>query len=374
MKKSWLVAGAIVLVGVLVWWINRPEPLLVDIIRVERGVVERSVANTRVGTVEACQRGKLSLPIGGQIENIYVQEGDRVEAGAPLVSLWNADRAAQVSLAEAQLLAATRDEESSCVAAASDEREAARLERLSQQQLVSSEAVEQRRSQADASRLNCEATGARRAQADASLSLAQAQLELTVLKAPFAGQVAELNGEVGEYATPSPPGIATLPTVDLLTNDCHYVAAPLDEIDAAGVNPGMPVRITMDAFGESEFSGRVSRIAPFVQDYERQARTVEIRVDFDSVDDTRLLAGYSADVEVILETRDNVMRIPSEYVIEGNKVMVLDDGVLQMQEFEPGISSWRYTQVLSGLDDSTRIVSSVGDAGVVVGAAATERP
>lgn len=373
MSKSWLWAGAALVIIALVWWANRPDPLLVDTIRVERGTVERSVANTRVGTVEACQRGKLSLPIGGQIERIYVEEGDRVEAGAPLVSLWNADREAQVQLAEAQLLAATREEDSSCVAAASQEREATRLERLSTQQLVSSEAVEQRRSQADASQLSCEAAGARRAQAAASLSLAQAQFELTVLKAPFAGQVAELNGEVGEYATPSPPGIATLPTVDLLTNDCHYVAAPLDEIDAAEVVPGMPVRITMDAFGDQSFSGQVRRIAPYVQDYERQARTVEVRVDFDSIDDARLLAGYSADVEVILETREGVVRIPSEYVIEGNKTMVLQEGVLQMKEFEPGISSWRYTQVLSGLDESSLIVSSVGDDGVVVGAEATER-
>lgn len=373
MRKSWLWVGAVVALGLLVWWMNRPEPLLVDTIRVERGVVERSVANTRVGTVEACQRGKLSLPIGGQIENIYVEEGDRVEAGAPLVSLWNADREAQVELAQAQLLAATRDEDSLCVAAASNEREATRLESLSTQQLVSSEAVEQRRSQADSSQLNCEAAGARRAQAEASLSLAQAQLELTVLRAPFAGQVAELNGEVGEYATPSPPGIATLPTVDLLTNDCHYVSAPLDEIDAAEVVPGMSVRVTMDAFGDRSFPGRVRRISPYVQDYERQARTVEIRVDFDSVENARLLAGYSADVEVILETREDVIRIPSEYVIEGNKTLVLEEGIVQMKEFESGISSWRYTQVLSGLDETTPIISSVGEPGVAVGAAATER-
>lgn len=373
MKKTWVWAGVVVVLGFLVWWLNRPDPIAVDTIRVERGTVERSVANTRVGTVEACQRGKLSLPIGGQIESIYVEEGDRVEAGAPLISLWNADREAQVELAEAQLLAAARDEDSLCVAAASEEREAERLERLSTQDLVSSEAAEQRRSRADSSQLNCEAAGARRAQAEASLSLAQAQLDLTVLRAPFSGQVAELNGEVGEYATPSPPGIATLPTVDLLTNDCHYVSAPLDEIDAAEVVSGMPVRITMDAFGDQSFPGVVRRISPYVQDYERQARTVEIRVDFDSVDDARLLAGYSADVEVILETREDVIRIPSEYVIEGNKTLVLEDGILHMKEFEPGISSWRYTQVLSGLDESTPIVSSVGDSGVVVGAEATER-
>lgn len=373
MRKSWLWVGSVVLVAILVWWVNRPEPLFVDVISPDRGTVERSVANTRVGTVEACQRGKLSLPIGGQIETIYVEEGDRVDAGAPLISLWNADREAQVALAEAQLLAATRDEESLCVAAASEEREAARLERLSTQQLVSNEAVEQRRSQADSSQLNCEAAGARRAQAEASLSLAEAQLELTVLRAPFSGQVAELNGEVGEFATPSPPGIATLPTVDLLTNDCHYVAAPLDEIDAAEVVPGMPVRITMDAFGDQTFPGTVRRISPYVQDYERQARTVEIRVDFESVDDTRLVAGYSADVEVILEIREDVIRVPSEYVIEGNKTMVLEDGILQLKEFEPGISSWRYTQVLSGLDESTRVVSSVGEPGVVVDAPAQER-
>ncbi len=372
-KALWWIGGTLVVL-VALWWTNRPQPIEVDVITLDRGAVERSVANTRVGAVEACQRGKLSLPIGGQIDRIHVQEGDLVEAGDPLVSLWNADRRAQLLLARAQLLAAEREQDSLCVSAQLNEREAVRIERLARQNLVSSESVEQRRAQADASQLNCEAAGARKAQAEANIALAEATLELTVLRAPFSGQIADITGEVGEFATPSPPGIPTPPTVDILTNDCHYVSAPLDEIDAAEVREGMPVRITMDAYRGQSFPGLVTRVSPYVQDYERQARTVEIRANFEGDERVRLLAGYSADVEVILETRDNVLRLPSEYVLEGNKVMLLEDGELVTREFERGISNWEFTEVVSGLDQSSRIVSSVGDSGVVTGARAVASP
>ena len=63
-------------------------------------------------------------------------------------------------------------------------------------------------------------------------------------------------------------------------------------------------RITLDAFGKRTFDGRVRRIAPYVTDREKQARTVDVEVEFISPpDDVQLLPGYSADVEILLDTR-----------------------------------------------------------------------
>jgi HlyD family secretion protein len=88
------------------------------------------------------------------------------------------------------------------------------------------------------------------------------------------------------------------------------------------------------------------------------------------VDRDGLLPGYSADVEIVLERRESVLRIPTEAVLEGNQVLVRrpSDGILELRTFDPGISNWRYTEVANGLDEGERVVVSVGREGVAAGA------
>ena len=71
---------------------GRKPPPEVSLHTVSRGVVENTVSNTRAGTVDACRRSKLSLPIGGRVDALHVDEGDSVEEGQVLLSLWNKDR------------------------------------------------------------------------------------------------------------------------------------------------------------------------------------------------------------------------------------------------------------------------------------------
>ena len=132
-----------------------------------------------------------------------------------------------------------------------------------------------------------------------------------VLRAPFSGIVADISGELGEYATPSPPGILTLPAVDLIDDSCMFVSAPIDEVDAANVKVGQVARITLDAIKGKTFAGKVKRIAPYVLELEKQARTVEVEVEFSERPEAEnLLVGYSADVEIVHNARTNVLRIP----------------------------------------------------------------
>ncbi|MBY0279830.1 efflux RND transporter periplasmic adaptor subunit, partial [Candidatus Binatia bacterium] len=205
----------------------------------------------------------------------------------------------------------------------------------------------------------------------AQIDVARAALERTILRAPFRGIVAEVNGELGEFVTPSPVGIPTPPTVDLIEMGCVYVSAPIDEVDAAGVRVGMPARITLDAFPGRSFPGRVRRIAPYVVDVEKQARTVDVEVDFlDPGDTADLLIGYSADIEVVLETRDDRLRIPTESLLEGKRVLVLLDGALASRDVETGIANWQFTEITRGVEQGERVVLSVAREGVRDGVAA----
>ena len=134
----------------------------------------------------------------------------------------------------------------------------------------------------------------------------------------------------------------------------------------------MQTRISLDAFSDRTFAGSVRRIAPYVLDIEKQARTVDIEVDFVNKEDiAQLLPGYSADAEVIIEIRDKVLRIPTEAIKDENTVFVYNpgDGILEQRSIKKGISNWIYTEVLSGLDKGEQVVTSIDRKGVEDGAA-----
>lgn len=185
-------------------------------------------------------------------------------------------------------------------------------------------------------------------------------MERTILRAPFPGIVAEINGELGEVVTPSPVGVATLPTVDLIDTSCLFVRAPIDEIDAGAVREGLPALITLDAFPGAEYPGVVQRVAPYVLDLEKQARTVDVEVSFSNIDKAgNLLVGYSADVEIVLDARENVKRIPTEALMEDHHVYVYANGTLEERQIEAGLENWEYTEVASGLEKGSQIVLTV---------------
>lgn len=369
--KKWLyvIAGLLIVAG-FIYWATLEEPVEVTLVKVERGLVEKTVANTRAGTVKACQRSKLSLPIGGQIENIYVREGDTVNENQLLISLWNRDRVAQVEQAKAEVISTNKARESACITSESDAREAKRQDFLMGKKLTSAERADLALARAQASAAACEGAKAREVQAQAMLSHAEAILAQTYLYAPFAGKVAEVTGEIGEFSTPSPPGVQTPPLIDLLTNACHYISAPIDEVDASEINVGMPVRVTMDAFRERVFPSTVRRISTYVLDFEKQARTVEVEANLDSIKKDRdLLAGYSADMEIILESKKDALRIPSELIVDERYVLLVEGDVIQQREIKTGLSNWHFTEVVEGLEEGAEIISNIGTQGVVVGAA-----
>ena len=140
-------------------------------------------------------------------------------------------------------------------------------------------------------------------------------------------------------------------------------------MDAAKLKIGQRSRITLDAIKGRTFGGKVRRIAPYVLDLEKQARTVEVEVEFDKpARDENLLVGYSADVEIIHEVREQVLRIPTQALLEGNRVLLYGSkGVLEERKLTTGLSNWEYVEVTSGLVAGDRIVTSLDRAGVKAG-------
>lgn len=377
-KRRRLIKWAAVLfvlagLGGAVYYFTRPDPIEVAVQAVVRGTVERTVANTRAGTVKACRRAKLSPSIGGQIARLPIKEGDAVKSGQLLLELWNKDLAAQVGLAQQQVAATLAQVGSVCAKAQVARRNADRLTRLRLSDAATAERAENAAAEAAALKAECEAAGIQVDVRRAQLAAARANLERTRLLAPFDGIIGEINGELSEYVTPSPLGVPTPPVVDIIGSNCFYVIAPIDEVDVAGVRLNMPVRITLDAFADRRFAGRVRRIADYVLDVEKQARTVDVEVDFDSpADFSQLLAGYSADIEVILEARPDVVMVPTEAVMNRQHVYIFSEtsGRVQLRMVETGVSNWDHTEILEGLTPGDLVVVNADKPGLKDGAAA----
>ncbi|MCR4298916.1 MAG: efflux RND transporter periplasmic adaptor subunit [Gallionella sp.] len=360
----------LLLLATAIWHLTRPEPVRVKLARVERGTVEATVSNTRAGTVKACRRAKLAPTVGGQIAHLLVKKGERVKAGQVLLELWNDDLQAQARLAEQQLnTVATRVEEV-CTIATLSGKEAARARQLRERGFISTEGLERAEADAKAKQASCAAARSETDQARSRIAVAQAGLRRMVLRAPFDGIVADISGELGEYATPSPPGIPTPPAIDLIDDRCLFVSAPIDETDAANIRVGQAGRIVLDAIKGKSFAGKVKRIAPYVLELEKQARTVEVEVEFiEPPTAENLLVGYSADVEIVHTTREKVLRIPTQTLLEEMHVLLYRaDGILEERTVKTGLANWDYTEVISGLNEGDRIVVTLDQAGVSAGA------
>ncbi len=349
-NKKIVAAVILLLVASSFFYNGSEEAIKVLAVKPEINTVEQTVSNTRAGTIDACRRSKMSPAMGGQIATLAVEEGDMVEKDQILLELWNKETKDRVKAAE-------RSADQTCIISAKAQRDADRTNELFSKGLASEEAKEAAVTNAESGLAACNA-------AKAQVEVTKASLERTQLIAPFGGIVAEIEGELGEYVTPSPVGVATKPTLDLIDNTCIYIKAPIDEIDAPEVIAGLKSRITMDAFGQKEFPSTVRRVAPYVLDLEKQARTVEIEAVFDNPQEF-LLPGYSADITIIVDTSEDTLSIPSQAVMGGNSVYLINsDGTISEKEIEVGLSNWQLTEVISGLSLDDQIVLSIDRKGL----------
>ena len=348
-----------------------PEPVPVRVTTVRRGIIDSTATNSKAGTVRARQRARLSTEIGGRVVEITHREGDIVSEGQLLVLLNDSTLRAQEAGAHEAIRAADAHYLEACITRDKARSEYDRKRQLAEKGILSEDLLEQLAHNYQAARAACDASDAERQKVRASLAGAAADLDKVSIHAPFDGVIAEVNAELGEWVTPSPAGI-----VDLINQASLYISAPMDEIDSSRIHLGFPVRVTIDSKPDETFLGKVTRIAPYVLDIEAQNRTVEIEVELDDPTVTKsLLPGTSADVEVVLQTIHDALRIPTSALFQNNRVLVIEDDVLVERQVEPGLRNWDYVEITSGLEEDELVVSSLDRAEVEAGRIAeiTER-
>ena len=364
-----IAAAVVAAIVVLRMTVFRPEAVQVSVYRVDRGRVESTVVNSRAGTLRSRSRAGMSPGISGLVAEIPARKGEHVERGQILLRLDDTELRAQVRLAERARDASRAEAERANLAAQQSKRDRVRAKSLVEQGLVSEQAFEEATTREQADEAARSATHEQALQAEAALEAAQAMLSKTVMQAPFTGVVLDVTTEVGEWISPSPPGVNIPPVIDIIDLDSLYVEAPLDEADVARVRTGLPVRITMDAFRTQSFAGRLTYISSFVETRQEQNRTLPVEAVFTDPElPANVLPGLSADIEIIVDSKDGILRIPTSALLEGDRVLRVEGGKLASRTVQTGLRNWEWVEITGGLDAGDAVVVSHDQTGVEPGA------
>jgi len=221
----------------------KPQPVPVTIYKVGTGRVEDIVVNSRAGTIKSRRRAGMSPGIAGLVKEIAVKKGSRVKQDDLLLQLDDIEHQARVQLARSALAAARSVAQQAHLEAEQAQRDWKRTQILAQNQVVSENLLDQDRTRALAAEAASAAAQARIHEMEASLEAAQSILAKTTMKAPFDGVVLNVSTEVGEWISPSPPGVFIPSVVDLIDPAALYLSAPIDEADVARIKVDLPVLV-----------------------------------------------------------------------------------------------------------------------------------
>ncbi len=349
-----IIAGIVLVVLALRATVLRPEAVVVEVAVVDRGIVKDTVSNSQAATVRSRLHARVGAEIGGRVAAIPHREGSPVKAGNVLVELDDATASRRLELAREDLATSRAHHDAARAATTLAARELDRAESLAAEGLVSGEQLDSARAAADRTTAESSAAQAQIQRATAARRLAEQELENRRVRAPFDGVVAEVLVELGESVIPGAPLIEILDPVQL------YISAELDEVDIGLIVVGLAAEVEFDPFPDLQLTGVVTRVAPYVSDLLEQNRTLEVEIEFTSgPDDPQPRPGTSADVEIILARREDVLRVPTFSVIEGNHVLIVENGRAVERTVTTGLRNWDYTEILDGVAAGEQVITSL---------------
>jgi HlyD family secretion protein len=346
-------------------------------------------AVTASGKIQPKKKVDVSADITGRITKIAVREGDFVKQGQFLLQIDPTIYQANLQQAQATLASS----QAAAVQAKANQDQAERALRRTKElhttspNLISQEQLEQAQTAFDIAQANLTAAEHQVEQARAAVQSARDNLRKTTLTAPMTGRVTRLAVEEGEVAVPSTfsKDIGLLLTV----SDLSVIQAKVkvDETDVVRVHLGDSVDVSIDAFPDTSFVGRVTKVSDSsVRDATSAAtgqndRAVDYEVEI-TLDKppTAIRPDLSATARVVTDTRKEVLSIPIiALTVRDNKpvstelrpvdttsarrkketegVFVVKDGVATFRPVKVGIAGDEYFEVIDGLKAGETIVA-----------------
>jgi membrane fusion protein (multidrug efflux system) len=291
-------------------------------VRVEVATIAESRPSLQLvlpGEVEGSRESTLASPAGGYVERVLIDVGDRVKQGQSLAWVNKSILDVQLQHAKVQLDLATIEHQMA--------------------QRAGSSVPLARRGAADYGRQA----------AEAQYKLAEINAERAVVRAPFAGVIAERYVEQGEVL---PPGGRVVRVVAL---DPLHVSLSVSDRDVVSLKPGMPAKVTAGAGSSQLFDAKIVRVSPAA---DLETRTFEVLVEVPE-QEGRLRPGMIATVRVGVSMEDDRLAIPQHVLVtrlEGNGVFVEEEGTAKWRPLELGPVVRGQVVVESGISAGDRVV------------------
>jgi len=300
------------------------------------------------GYVVARTKASVSSKVLGRLAWVGVTEGSQVKENQVIARLESADY-------EAALLAANATVAQLDAQHVQAERDLKRTQSLRAQNVVSDADLESAQTKLDVSVAQANAA---RAQA----KLAEATLENTRVRSPFAGTVLRKDAEVGEIVAPSSAGGGLTRTAIVTMADLSTLEVEVDVNEAyiAQVVNGQPARITLDAYPDTSFAGRVRQVVPTA---DRQKATVLVKVSI--LDrDPRILPEMGA--KVVFDAQNGQVAaaprrvfVPQAALVQSGGrafVWVMENGAVREQAVDVGPARGDRVEVRQGLAGGESLV------------------
>ncbi len=346
-----LLAAAVLLLG-LAWRLGSSRGAVVEV--VQPALVPDGGAGapllTASGYVVARRKAVVSAKIQGRLAVLRVEEGSRVRVGDVLAQLESADQEALMAGARAQVQKAEAD-------LAEDRRLLRQAEALAKEQVLSADAL-------SAAENRVSVGVAELAQARADLETAQAQLQNTVIRAPFSGTVVKKMAEVGESVAPIPPGVnlstssgAIVALADLATLE---VEADVSESNVAKLGDEQPAEVTVEAFPDRRYRAVLRQVIPTA---DRTKATVQVKVTI-LEDDAALRPEMSAKATFLEKPSAAAagprLTVPESAIVTRDgqaQVFEIVDGKALARKIEAGASYSGQVVVKQGLTGKETLVA-----------------
>jgi RND family efflux transporter MFP subunit len=323
----------------------------VKVFKVRRDRIVEKISYT--STLEAWTKINITPEVGGKIARIDVQEGDRVAPGQLLAELETETIRLQLRQAQAGVAVAE-------AAYADALRNKARMDRLIKENAVS----EQQREKVQ---LAFDSSAAQLEQARAGLNLAQHALDVSIMKAPFAGVVASKNAEVGDVINPMMGGFGAGGAGGVLTLMDYSrikVDVAVSSEDIARIRKGQEVRLRVNAFPGRDFRG-VVRLVNLAAD--PLSKKFGVEAAFDNPEGL-LRPGTFGDIVFEVQSRENALVVPQKAVLENSYVFVVEAGKSVKKTVTLGLQNTTMIEILGGLAEGAAVVVE-GNYGLEDGAA-----
>jgi HlyD family secretion protein len=348
------------------WWAWQGRQRAVE----RAALAERTAAVVRkdvlikvsaAGTIQPLTPVNISPKAPGRLVSLLVDQGDQVKKGQVLARMDDANLKGPLLRARGNLAAAQanlREAEAQQLSIAATDR--------SNQQLYRAGAVSHNdfiasRAQVLANQSHIDSLRAQVVQAKGDLETAQAEMNDTVIRAPFSGVITQKYANVGAFVTPTTSASATSSAT---SSSILALASPLEavanvsEIDEPSIYPGQPVEIRVDAYPDRVAHGAVRLIAPesvVVQN----VTSFTVRISIAAPDLAKLRSGMNITASFLVGRHRNALLIPTPAIVsqkEGTGVYLL--GPRQRPVFHPiqvGATVGTMTEVLAGLKEGERI-------------------